>query len=490
MRSALKTLAAMVPTAKADVDVRPPGARALPNAGLFTATTNEVGLRAARRSGTTYALLNRLAADTARPTWHLALDDPEGGEPRRRYRHPALSVWARPNPTMTPTRRSLIYLGQQWLDILGECFLQVVTTGRRGQGLPVELWPISPLQMHPVADGDRFIAGWVHTAVDGTRTPLTVDQVIQLKYPDPDNPLRGLPPLLSVLSEIDASEAASDYQRMFFHNSAIPGGFVTSDADMTATEFDEWVERWDEQHQGVHNAWRIHLMDRGGKFIPQTTSLKDMLLTELIESHRDSIREAFGVSRTMLGMAESETNRATAEAAEYVYGKYTLRDRLDVWAEAGNQLTARYPSARATGQSGPWEMRHQLDVIPANVDADVKDRDSRVRAAVEMMKQGADPAQALDAFGLPPIDFDGSAQVQAAARMLQQLYLATPDKTVVTTDEARDLVRRLLPDWLQGPGPRPPAPSTADRIDLDQVDAEIAAVLTARPQLALNGHHP
>lgn len=404
MRSAFSAITRLAPTAKADVDVRPPGTRALHTPHLFTTGTNEAGLAAPRRSTTARAVLHRLAADTARPAWHLELPDPTGGEPRQLHRHPALAVWGAPNPTMTPTRRSMIYLGQHWLDILGECFLQVVTTGPNGTGLPVELWPINPIQMTPVTASDTFIAGWVHTGANGTQTPLTVDQVIQLKYPDPENPLRGLPPIMSALTEIDASELAAEYQRKYFHNSAIPGGLLTTDAQMEQHEFDEWVERWNDQHAGVDNAWRVHLTDRGGKFIPQTTSLADMLLTDLIESHRDTIREAFGISKTVLGMSESDTNRATAEAAEYVHAKYTIADRLDLWAEAGDVLLRRFPSARATGRSGPWRMVADHK-IPADVEAETKDRDSRVNAAVRLIRAGADPSQALDAFGLPDLDF-------------------------------------------------------------------------------------
>jgi hypothetical protein len=58
-------------------------------------------------------------------------------------------------------------------------------------------------------------------------------------------------------------------------------------------------------------------------------SMRDMQYVDLAKLAKDDMREAFSMSKTMLGVAESETNRATAEAAEYVFAKYNQVPRLE-----------------------------------------------------------------------------------------------------------------------------------------------------------------
>jgi hypothetical protein len=42
----------------------------------------------------------------------------------------------------------------------------------------------------------------------------------------------------------------------------------------------------------------------------------------------DCILAGFGVSKTILGTAESDTNRSTAETADYVFSKRTIKPKM------------------------------------------------------------------------------------------------------------------------------------------------------------------
>ena len=50
-----------------------------------------------------------------------------------------------------------------------------------------------------------------------------------------------------------------------------------------------------------------------------------MDFSKLTEATRDRILAAFRVSKTILGTAESDTNRATAETADYVFKSISWR---------------------------------------------------------------------------------------------------------------------------------------------------------------------
>ncbi len=53
-----------------------------------------------------------------------------------------------------------------------------------------------------------------------------------------------------------------------------------------------------------------------------------MDFSNLTEATRDRILAGFRVSKTILGTAESDTNRATAETADYVFSKRTIKPKM------------------------------------------------------------------------------------------------------------------------------------------------------------------
>jgi hypothetical protein len=55
---------------------------------------------------------------------------------------------------------------------------------------------------------------------------------------------------------------------------------------------------------------------------------KDMDFGGLADATRDRILAGFRVSKTILGTAESDTNRATAETADYVFSKRTIKPKM------------------------------------------------------------------------------------------------------------------------------------------------------------------
>lgn len=408
--TSLSTAAARQVQASANIPIASRWKVPISNTPLFRRATTELQLDTMRQNGTVHSIVHRISSDVARQRFAMFLEadgrgTPVGGE-REIPDHAFLRVWDRPNETMTPTGRGFRQLAGAYLELLGEAAILVVSMGNVPGGQPVELWPIRPDRLQPVPDPFDWLAGWIYTSEDGERVPLRPDQIIQIKYPDPGDPYRGISPLRSAMTEVDTAEFATELQRNMFENMAMPGGFITTDAEMSPNDFAIWLERWNEQHQGTTNVGRVSLMDRGGKFIAQQMSMVDMQLVELVKTNRDNIREAWGISKTMLGQNE-DVNRATAIAAEQIYGRYTLTDRVDLWLEAGNELVRRFGSARSgPGRRSRFRVEVTDSLTPADIELDAKDRTSRARAALDFIKAGADVDETLEHFGFPPFAWD------------------------------------------------------------------------------------
>ena len=455
--------AANIPLARRSIE------RGFASMPLFQRTDAALQLEAYATMSTVYAIVRRRASDVARQRWGI-FRGPEmvnGTEREQLETHALLNLWRRPNPTQAKTGRALRQLATTHLELLGEACLHIVRAGTSPTAQPIELWVVNPQELTPVTDPHNWQIGWEHQSVDGERTPLRMSDILQIKYPDPNNPYRGLSPVAAAMTHIESGRLASAWQRNFFLNSAVPGGIVTTSEPMTDAEWTEWVDRWNLQHGGVNNAHRVALMDSDTKWMSTSMSMRDMEFVEMMAASRELIWEAFGMSKTLLGLAE-DVNRASAEAAEYVYGRYSLADPVDLWTEAGNELLDNYGSA----SRGRLRLEFDLvsELVPADAEAANADRDSRFSAAASMIAAGADPASALDALGLPDIEWtaepepdtegmdaaqqamavaqavaDGPGDAQAvldAVQAVQRIYLGVD--TVLLWSEARAILNLLL----------------------------------------------
>lgn len=405
MRSPLRAVARAVRNVTPVPYVPAAGSRLARWAGIADRSA-DAQLAATSSNSTLFAIVNRLSTSVAKTTWRL-YRDPGGRAPADKprtevTRHLALDVLNKPNKHMTGRR--LFESSEQHLDLTGEgCWV----VGRvAGFDAPLELWPVRPDRIVPVKDPREFLVGYVYCGPGGEEVPLATEDVLRPIMPNPSDPYRGLGPVQAVLVDLDATRYSAEWNRRFFLNDASPGGIIKLDRQMGDTEFRKWRNRWQSQHQGVSNAHRVALLEEG-EWIDVKYTQRDMQFVQLREVGRDIIREVFGVSKTMLGQNE-DVNRASANAAEYVFAKWVLSERLDRWKDILNY--GYLPLFGSTGSGLTFDYDDPAGDDPEQVNAD---RDSRVSAAATFIGVGAEPASALAAFELPEIEWTVQADPPA-----------------------------------------------------------------------------
>jgi len=159
-------------------------------------------------------------------------------------------------------------------------------------------------------------------------------------------------------------------------------------------------KRWNEQHKGVSRAGTVAILEQG-EWVDRKFSQRDMQFAELQSVSREIIREAFAMSKTMLGATEG-VNRATAEASEYVFSKYGLVPRLDRFKGALNNDYLKL--FQGTGEGVEFDYDNP---IPEDEQAESAEQTSNVNCATALIAAGFDPEETLAAFELPPITFIG-----------------------------------------------------------------------------------
>ncbi|NIS37117.1 MAG: phage portal protein, partial [Actinobacteria bacterium] len=71
-----------------------------------------------------------------------------------------------------------------------------------------------------------FLAGFLYHGPNGEQVPLSLDEVIHIRYPNPLDPYRGLGPVQSAMIDLDSARYSAEWNRNFFVNSAEPGGHL------------------------------------------------------------------------------------------------------------------------------------------------------------------------------------------------------------------------------------------------------------------------
>jgi HK97 family phage portal protein len=362
----------------------------VPYAGLNNA---EAQLRAMGSVGTLFAIVDRLANETARVNWKLYRSAKSGNDEDRVEvtSHAALDIWNKPNPFFTQSE--FVETEQQHVDLVGEGWW-VIERDPRMRSLPLRLWPVRPDRMLPVPSATKFLAGYVYLGPDGEQVPLELDEVIQIRRPNPLDPYRGIGPVQSVLADIDSSRYSAEWNRNFFVNSALPGGILQIDGSLQEHEFRELRERWREQHQGVAQAHRVSIIERG-QWIDATYSMRDMQFAELRGVQREIIREAYAFPKSELGTADN-VNLANAKAGSEMLARGHTVPRLERIKGALNNDFL--PMFGTTGKAVEFDYENP---VPADRDGDNAERESKANAYKTLTDAGVDPEDAASVVGLP-----------------------------------------------------------------------------------------
>jgi HK97 family phage portal protein len=251
--------------------------------------------------------------------------------------------------------------------------------------------------MEAVPDPMEYLAGYVYSSPDGTKVPLSTDQVIFVRRPHPMDQYRGISPVSAVAWDLDADNAAARYNSAYFRNNAEPGGVIVAPQRLSDREFNELKTRWNDNHRGVANAHRVAILaGEGFDYKDRNVTQRDMQFVELRGISTEMVRLAWRYPKPMLGTVE-DVNRANAEAAETVYARWLMIDRLERIKQALN-----FDFLPLFGSAGEGVEFDYCDPTPENAEAEQAELTSKVNAFKTLVDTGkVDPVAALEFLGLP-----------------------------------------------------------------------------------------
>lgn len=357
-------------------------------------------------SATVFSIVNRTSTSTAKVEWHLhqgitdkdATCGHEGCDAtgvRWVEKHPALNVINRPNQFYT--RQELFESGQQHVDLTGEGWLVMARLGE----MPYELWVARPDRMTVVTDRTEFLVGYIYHDPDGNEIPLRREDVLQIRMPHPKDPYRGLGPVQAIIPEVAGGQMSAEYNLSFFRNGAQPGGVVKIRANMSDDQFNQLVDRWEENHGGAQNAGRVAFLEEGEYSPVKPLSMADMQFVEGSNLRRDTILLAFGASKFDVGILE-DVNRAASTAAAADFAERMTVPRLDRWqGMLNNDFLPQFGEALSNGYRFVY-----TNPVPRDREQDRQDKSAAVANFAELVRVGVDPREAAEVCGLPEMTVD------------------------------------------------------------------------------------
>ncbi len=277
------------------------------------------------------AVVDRIASDLANVEGRL-LQVKEDGSEIELTNHPFLDFMAQPNPLYEMTSSAIWRLHEIYLMLVGEGFF-LIERGEDGQ--PLELWNVPPhwVKMTPYMGNPNYLI----TTTGGLIRNVPVDDMFVMKQLNPLDPfMRGLGIAESIADEVEIDEYAAKFQKRFFYNDATPP-VVFSMPDATSEQRDAFMARWNQKHKGVGNSHKAAALT-GNVTVHElgSNSGKNLGFMESRIAMRDAVLEHFGVPREIMGITEN-SNRATADSAQYIYAKNVLTPRIRNREEAINK---------------------------------------------------------------------------------------------------------------------------------------------------------
>lgn len=160
-------------------------------------------------------------------------------------------------------------------------------------------------------------------------------------YPDPAAEFRGMSWLTPVLREIGGDRAYTDHKTRFIENAATPNLAVSLAKEVTAEQFELFVEKMDATHNGPVNAGKTLYLGGGADVTVVGADMRQLDYKAVQGAGETRIAAASGVGAVIAqfseGMQGSSLNAGNYGAARRRFADVTMRH---LWKEAAESLQA------------------------------------------------------------------------------------------------------------------------------------------------------
>lgn len=340
--------------------------------------------------------------------------------------HVVLDTLWQVNPFMD--KFELLFLTDIFLELCGNAYWYIV---RNTFGVPVEIWMLSPDRVQIVPSKEKWIQGYVFTALDGREIPFMPDEIIHFRFPNPNNVYYGWAPLEAVFSAYGINQQMNQYQSNLMRNNAIPSIALIApkDAVIGETQWKQILTRWNQTYGGVRNVGKTAWLESGFDIKTLAASPKDMAYPVQYRQVMQEICAAYGVPLSKVTV--DNVNRSNAESGDYQYLADTIRPRCTLFQERLNQdLLPMVDANLFFSYDNP---------VPSDKEYEMKERESNLKSYVTTINEERKK------MGLPEVEWgDVPLTTQGVAPLGSAPPQLAPNPQLPTEEKIMDEIANII----------------------------------------------
>lgn len=263
-----------------------------------------------------------------------------------------------------------------YLELDGNAYLY---KARERPGGPVKgLYPLRPDAMRPVPKGGDLL-GYVYEPLSGAeRKPFLVDEIIDIKYPNPADMFEGLgrgrSPLMAAAYVGDVDNATTKFLKQFFDNAVVPFGLLKSKQKLAENEINRIRARLRAQYAGLTHWGDVMILDADAEYQRLGLSMQELGFEDLDARNEARLCMVLKVPPILVG-AKVGLDRSTFAN----YGEA----RQSFWEDTMIPLYRRFEDQFNLQLANEWPglwLAYDLSEVPALRKDDTAKWETAVRA--------------------------------------------------------------------------------------------------------------
>lgn len=252
--------------------------------------------------------------------------------------HPLAALLRSPNPWMT--FREMVYYLALDLVYVGEHYWYIA---RNGVNEPAQLWPLFG-EMKPQLSEEAYLTGYTlkyQTATGPREKRYEIEEIVPFRLPMLQNAHEGFSPMRAAAGSVKLDDELLK-ARWYAFRQGIRPLLVLALSERDPDKRRQLLDEFHSLYAGTRESGKTIAINR------ETMELKDfgrtpreMDFSKSAAAVREAITSMFRVPAVLMGLTRDIQNRATAEAAEYVFAKWNIRPKLALVEDRINMNLAR-----------------------------------------------------------------------------------------------------------------------------------------------------
>ena len=230
-------------------------------------------------------------------------------------------------PNLKLTIQDLIEVNQMSMDLTGEGFFHLICDTPGGAIDGIQFLYTEWVRGYNTNEEQTEIVNWnVRNPSAAVVRKIANADIVQFKYPNPEDPVRGSSPLSAIATSQDLDTYLRNHVSGFFKGGGLPSVAIRTNLDTISSEQrNAVVETFKDRFVQSNDPG---VLSKGADIVKIGYPLKELDLAALTKFSREQILAIYGIPPAKFGIKEAGGMSEDTKGYEYSYQKVCLLPRL------------------------------------------------------------------------------------------------------------------------------------------------------------------